>query len=167
MINGASKGYAMTGWRIGYLAAPVWIAKGCTKLQGQMTSGASSIAQMAAVEAFNGDQTCTQDMQKAFKQRQDLAFDLLTEIDGFKLKKPDGAFYFFPDVSALFGKSYNGQTINNPTDLSLYLLEEAKVATVTGVAFGDSNCLRLSYATSEEVMAEAISRIKQAVEKLK
>ncbi|MRT93700.1 pyridoxal phosphate-dependent aminotransferase [Ancylomarina sp. 16SWW S1-10-2] len=166
VINGVSKGYAMTGWRIGYLAAPLWIAKGCTKLQGQMTSGASSIAQMAAVEAFNGDQTCTQDMKKAFKQRQDVAFDLLSEIDDFKLKKPDGAFYFFPDVSSLFGKSYNGQTINNPTDLSLYLLEEAKVATVTGVAFGDSNCLRLSYATSEEIMAEAISRIKKAIEKL-
>jgi len=166
VINGVSKGYAMTGWRIGYLAAPLWIAKGCNKLQGQMTSGASSIAQMAAVEAFNGDQSCTQEMKKAFKQRQDIAFDLLNKIPEFKLKKPEGAFYFFPDVSTLFGKSYNSTSINNPTDLSLYLLEEARVATVTGEAFGAPDCLRLSYATSEKVMAEAISRIKLAIEKL-
>jgi len=166
VINGVSKGYAMTGWRIGYLAAPLWIAKGCNKLQGQMTSGASSIAQMAAVEAFNGNQSCTQEMKKAFKQRQDIAFDLLSKIPEFKLKKPEGAFYFFPDVSTLFGKSYNSTSINNPTDLSLYLLEEARVATVTGEAFGAPDCLRLSYATSEKVMAEAISRIKLAIEKL-
>tara|TARA_R110001583_G_scaffold1202_5_gene10049 strand:- start:1642 stop:2835 length:1194 start_codon:yes stop_codon:yes gene_type:complete len=166
VINGVSKGYAMTGWRIGYLAAPLWIAKGCNKLQGQMTSGASSIAQMAAVEAFNGDQSCTQEMKKAFKQRQDIAFDLLSQIPEFKLKKPEGAFYFFPDVSTLFGKSYNSTSINNPTDLSLYLLEEARVATVTGEAFGAPACLRLSYATSEKVMTEAISRIKNAIEKL-
>ncbi len=166
VINGVSKGYAMTGWRIGYLAAPLWIAKGCNKLQGQMTSGASSIAQMAAVEALNGDQSCTKEMKKAFKQRQDIAFDLLSQIPEFKLKKPDGAFYFFPDVSTLFGKKWNGQSINNPTDLSLYLLEEARVATVTGEAFGAPDCLRLSYATSETIMTEAISRIKNAIEKL-
>jgi aspartate aminotransferase len=166
VINGVSKGYAMTGWRIGYLAAPLWIAKACNKLQGQMTSGASTIAQMAAVEALNGDQSCTQEMKKAFKQRQEVAFDLLSQISGFKLKKPDGAFYFFPDVSTLFGKKWNDQTINTPTDLSLYLLEEARVATVTGEAFGAPSCLRLSYATSEKVMTEAISRIKLALEKL-
>ncbi len=166
VINGVSKGYAMTGWRIGYLAAPLWIAKGCNKLQGQMTSGASSIAQMAAVEALNGDQSCTKEMKKAFKQRQDIAFDLLSQIPEFKLKKPDGAFYFFPDVSTLFGKKWNGQSIDSPTDLSLYLLEEARVATVTGEAFGAPACLRLSYATSEKVMTEAISRIKNAIDKL-
>jgi aspartate aminotransferase len=166
VINGVSKGYAMTGWRIGYLAAPLWISKGCNKLQGQMTSGASSIAQMAAVEALNGDQSCTKEMKKAFKQRQDIAFDLLSQIREFKLKKPDGAFYFFPDVSTLFGKKWNDQTISNPTDLSLYLLEEARVATVTGEAFGAPDCLRLSYATSEKVMTEAISRIKLALDKL-
>ena len=122
VINGVSKGYAMTGWRIGYLAAPLYIAQACTKLQGQTTSGASTIAQMAAVEALNGDQSCTQEMKKAFKQRQEVAFDLLSQISGFKLKKPEGAFYFFPDVSELFGKKWNDQTINTPTDLSLYLL---------------------------------------------
>ena len=166
IINGVSKGYAMTGWRIGYIAAPLWVAQACSKLQGQMTSGASSIAQMASVEAFNGDQSCTQEMKKAFKQRRENAFDLLKEIPGFEINKPDGAFYFFPDVSKLFGKSCNGQMINNPTDLSLYLLEKAKVATVTGEAFGEPNCLRLSYATSEEIMTEAISRIKNALDKL-
>jgi len=166
VINGVSKGYAMTGWRIGYIAAPLWIAQACTKLQGQMTSGASAIAQMASVEALKGDQSCTLDMKKAFKQRREAAFDLLKKIPGFQINKPDGAFYFFPDVSNLFGKSCNGSSINNPTDLSLFLLEEAKVATVTGEAFGAPNCLRLSYATSEERMAEAISRIKVAIEKL-
>lgn len=166
VINGVSKGYAMTGWRIGYLAAPLWISKACNKLQGQITSGASTIAQMAAVEAFNGDQSCTLEMKKVFKQRQKIAFDLLSQIPEFKLNKPDGAFYFFPDVSALFGKKWNDKTINTPTDLSLYLLEEARVATVTGEAFGAENCLRLSYATSEKIMTEAIARIKQAVGKL-
>ena len=166
IINGVSKGYAMTGWRIGYIAAPLWIAQACTKLQGQMTSGASTIAQMASVEAFNGDQMCTQEMKTAFKQRREVAFELLSEISGFEIKKPDGAFYFFPEVSKLFGKKWNGQTINNPTDLSLYLLEEAKVATVTGEAFGAPDCLRLSYATSEEIMKTAISRIKKAIEQL-
>jgi len=166
IINGVSKGYAMTGWRIGYIAAPLWIAQACTKLQGQMTSGASTIAQMASTEALKGDQSCTLEMKRAFKQRRELAFDLLTQIPGFEIKKPDGAFYFFPDVSKLFGKSCNGTSINNPTDLSLYLLDEAKVATVTGEAFGAPDCLRLSYATSEETMAKAISRIKSAIEKL-
>ncbi|MCZ4694711.1 pyridoxal phosphate-dependent aminotransferase [Ancylomarina euxinus] len=166
IINGVSKGYAMTGWRIGYIAAPIWIAQACTKLQGQMTSGASTIAQMASAEALKGDQSCTLEMKKAFKQRREVAFELLTKIPSFEIKKPDGAFYFFPDVSKLFGKSCNGIIINNPTDLSLYLLNEAKVATVTGEAFGAPDCLRLSYATSEEIMAEAISRIKSAIDKL-
>jgi len=166
IINGVSKGYAMTGWRIGYIAAPLWIAQACTKLQGQMTSGASTIAQMASVEAFSGDQSCTQEMKKIFKQRREVAFEQLSLINGFDIKKPDGAFYFFPDVSKLFGKSWNGTSINTPTDLSLFLLEEANVATVTGEAFGAPECLRLSYATSETIMAEAISRIKNAIEKL-
>ena len=166
IVNGVSIGYAMTGWRIGYIAAPIWIAQACTKLQGQMTSGASTIAQMASTEALKGDQSCTRDMKKAFKQRREVAFELLTKIPSFEINKPDGAFYFFPDVSKLFGKSYNGTIINNPTDLSLYLLAEAKVATVTGEAFGAPDCLRLSYATSEEIMAEAISRIKIAIDKL-
>jgi len=166
IINGVSKGYAMTGWRIGYIAAPLWIAQACTKLQGQMTSGASTIAQMASVEAFSGDQSCTQEMKKIFKQRREVAFEQLSLINGFDIKKPDGAFYFFPDVSKLFGKSWNGTSINTPTDLSLFLLEEANVATVTGEAFGAPQCLRLSYATSETIMAEAISRIKNAIEKL-
>ena len=166
IINGVSKGYAMTGWRIGYIAAPLWIAQACTKLQGQMTSGASTIAQMASVEAFSGDQSCTQEMKKIFKQRREVAFEQLSLINGFDIKKPDGAFYFFPDVSKLFGKSWNGTSINTPTDLSLFLLEEANVATVTGEAFGAPECLRLSCATSETIMAEAISRIKNAIEKL-
>jgi len=167
VVNGVSKGYAMTGWRIGYIAAPLWIAQACTKLQGQMTSGASTIAQMASVAALNGDQTCTQEMKKAFRQRRDIALELLRQIPGFEIRVPNGAFYFFPKVSQLFGKSYKGFTIKNPTDLSLFLLEEASVATVTGEAFGAPDCLRLSYATSEGIMAEAISRIKYAVEKLK
>ena len=166
IINGVSKGYAMTGWRIGYIAAPLWIAQACTKLQGQMTSGASTIAQMASVEAFSGDQSCTQEMKKIFKQRREVAFEQLSLINGFDIKKPDGAFYFFPNVSKLLGKSWNGTSINTPTDLSLFLLEEANVATVTGEAFGAPECLRLSYATSETIMAEAISRIKNAIEKL-
>ena len=156
----------MTGWRIGYIAAPLWIAQACTKLQGQMTSGASTIAQMASVEAFSGDQSCTQEMKKIFKQRREVAFEQLSLINGFDIKKPDGAFYFFPNVSKLLGKSWNGTSINTPTDLSLFLLEEANVATVTGEAFGAPQCLRLSYATSETIMAEAISRIKNAIEKL-
>lgn len=166
VINGVSKGYAMTGWRIGYIAAPLWIAQACTKLQGQMTSGASTIAQMASVAALNGDQSCTKKMKETFRQRRDIALKQLNQIPGFETREPKGAFYFFPKVSQLFGKSFGDYIINNPTDLSLFLLEEANVATVTGEAFGAPDCLRLSYATSEEVMSEAISRIKTAVEKL-
>jgi len=167
VINGVSKGYAMTGWRIGYIAAPLWIAKACGKLQGQMTSGASSIAQMASVAALEGDQSTTVAMREAFRKRRDLALAQLKEVPGFEIREPKGAFYLFPQVSQLFGKTNGSLTINNATDLSLYLLEDANVATVTGEAFGAPECLRLSYATSEEQMAEAIKRIKTAVEKLK
>ncbi|WP_321307338.1 pyridoxal phosphate-dependent aminotransferase [Marinifilum fragile] len=167
VINGVSKGYAMTGWRIGYIAAPLWIAKACGKLQGQMTSGASSIAQMASVSALDGDQSSVVSMRKAFKKRRDLALTQLKEVPGFEIREPKGAFYLFPQVNQIFGKSNGNITINTATDLSLYLLESANVATVTGEAFGAPECLRLSYATSEEQMAEAIRRIKSAIEKLK
>ena len=166
VINGVSKGYAMTGWRIGYIAAPLWIAKACGKLQGQMTSGASSIAQMASVAALDGDQSSVVSMRTAFKKRRDLALAQLKAVPGFEIREPKGAFYLFPQVSQLFGKSNGSVTINSSTDLSLYLLESANVATVTGEAFGAPECLRLSYATSEEQMAEAIRRIKSAIEKL-
>lgn len=167
VINGVSKGYAMTGWRIGYIAAPLWIAKACNKLQGQMTSGASSIAQIASVAALEGDQSTTVAMREAFQKRRDLALEQLRKVPGFETREPNGAFYLFPQVSQLFGKSNGTMTINNATDLSLYLLESANVATVTGEAFGAPECLRLSYATSEVQMAEAIRRIHLAVEKLK
>ncbi|WP_461629945.1 pyridoxal phosphate-dependent aminotransferase [Labilibaculum euxinus] len=167
VINGVSKGYAMTGWRIGYIAAPLWIAKACNKLQGQMTSGASSIAQIASVAALDGDQSTTVAMRKAFHKRRDLALEQIREVPGFETREPNGAFYLFPKVSQLFGKANGSYTINNSTDLSLFLLEDANVATVTGEAFGSPECLRLSYATSEEQMAEAICRIKASVEKLK
>jgi len=166
VINGVSKGYAMTGWRIGYIAAPLWIAKACGKLQGQMTSGASSVAQIASVAALDGDQSTTLSMRNAFHQRRDLALAQLREIPGFEVREPNGAFYLFPKVSQVFGKSNGSVSINSATDLSLYLLEKANVATVTGEAFGAPECLRLSYATSEEQMTEAIRRIKIAVEKL-
>lgn len=167
VINGVSKGYAMTGWRIGYIAAPVWISKACNKLQGQMTSGASSIAQIASVAALDGDQSTTIAMKDAFHKRRDLALAQLREVPGFETREPNGAFYLFPKVSELFGKANGSYTINTSTDLSLYLLEDANVATVTGEAFGSPECLRLSYATSEEQMAESIRRIKASIEKLK
>lgn len=167
VINGVSKGYAMTGWRIGYIAAPLWISKACNKLQGQMTSGASSIAQIASVAALDGDQSTTIAMKDAFHKRRDLALAQLREVPGFETREPNGAFYLFPKVSELFGKANGSYTINSSTDLSLYLLEDANVATVTGEAFGSPECLRLSYATSEEQMAEAIRRIKASIEKLK
>ncbi len=166
VINGVSKGYAMTGWRIGYIAAPLWIAKACSKLQGQMTSGASSIAQIASVAALEGDQSTTVAMRNQFHKRRDLALTQLREVPGFEVREPNGAFYLFPKVDQFFGKSNGSICINNATDLSVYLLEKANVATVTGEAFGAPECLRLSYATSEEQMAEAIRRIKNAVEQL-
>lgn len=167
VINGVSKGYAMTGWRIGYIGAPLWIAKAVTKLQGQFTSGACTIAQKAAEAALNaGSESCLE-MKKVFLKRRDLVLGLLKEINGLKLNVPQGAFYVFPEVSYFFGKSYQNHTINSSSDLALYLLETEYVATVGGDAFGSPECLRFSYATSEDTLVEAIKRIKRALEKLK
>ena len=167
IINGVSKAYAMTGWRVGYIAAPLWIAKATNKLQGQYTSGASSIAQKASVAAYNGDQSCVQEMRKAFLRRRDLGIRLLKEIPDIKVNIPQGAFYLFPKVDAFFGKSWGNYTIHNVGDLAMYLLEVGHVATVGGAAFGAPTCLRLSYATSDEKLTEAIGRIKMALAKLK
>lgn len=162
-VNGVSKAFAMTGWRIGYIGAPTWIAKGCTKLQGQVTSGANAIAQRSVITALEAPVSKIQFMIDEFHQRRDLVLQLLGEIDGFKLNIPEGAFYVFPDISSFFGKTLNGITINNASDFALYLLEQANVATVTGEAFGNPNCIRISYAASEKELKEAISRIKAAV----
>ncbi|MBE9468431.1 MAG: pyridoxal phosphate-dependent aminotransferase [Bacteroidetes bacterium] len=166
IVNGVSKSYAMTGWRIGYIGAPKWIAQACKKLQGQITSGASSISQKAACAALNGGLDTVYEMKEVFRKRRDLVFKLLSEIRGIKTFVPDGAFYFFPDISFFFGKSVDKITINNATDLCMYLLNNAHVATVTGSAFGDPNCIRLSYATSEDNIIEALKRIKTALDKL-
>jgi aspartate aminotransferase len=166
VINGVSKAYAMTGWRIGFIAAPLWIAKACNKLQGQYTSGPSSIAQKASVAAFSGDQTCVEEMRQAFLRRRDLIAGLCREIPGIKLNVPQGAFYIFPEVSHYYGKSVGGRKIDNSADLAMYLLEEGHVATVGGAAFGAPECIRLSYATSDENIIEAIKRIKEALSKL-
>ncbi|NOQ75686.1 MAG: aminotransferase class I/II-fold pyridoxal phosphate-dependent enzyme [Crocinitomix sp.] len=165
-INGVSKAFAMTGWRVGYIGAPKAIAAACGKIQGQYTSGTCSIGQRAAKKAVETDPTEIQFMVDAFKSRRDLVLRLLGEIDGVKINVPEGAFYVFPDISSFFGKSVNGRTIANANDMSLYLLDEALVALVTGDAFGDPDCIRLSYATSEEILTEAIARIKRALEKL-
>ena len=162
-VNGVSKAFAMTGWRIGYIGAPVWVAKACNKLQGQVTSGANAIAQRAVITALEAPVSKIDYMIKAFHQRRDLVLKLLAAIPGFKLNVPEGAFYVFPDISEYFGKTLRGKTINNASDFSLYLLEEAGVATVTGEAFGDSNCIRISYAASEESLKEAIRRISEAL----
>lgn len=162
-VNGVAKAFAMTGWRIGYLGAPEAIAKACTKMQGQVTSGANSIAQRATIAAVDADPSVLNYMVEAFHKRRDLVVGLMKDIPGFKLNMPEGAFYVFPDVSFYFGKTLNGFTVNNAEDFSMYLLEHANVATVTGDAFGNPNCLRLSYATSEEQLIEAIRRIKEAV----
>ncbi len=167
VVNGVSKAYAMTGWRIGFIAAPLWIAKACNKLQGQYTSGASSIAQKAAVAAFSGDQTCVEEMRKAFLRRRDLVIGLCKEIPGMKLNVPEGAFYLFPEVSSYYGKSAGDRKINDAADLAMYLLEVGHVATVGGKAFGAPECLRFSYATSDENLVEAIRRIKEALAALK
>ncbi|MDO4496885.1 MAG: pyridoxal phosphate-dependent aminotransferase [Bacteroidales bacterium] len=169
IINGVSKAYAMTGWRIGFCAAPTYIAKAVTKLQGQYTSGCSSIAQKAAEAAYNGSQQCVEDMRVAFERRRDLIFDLVQQIPGFRLdKKPQGAFYVFPDVTALFGKQTPaGKTIANADDLAMYLLEEGHVAGVSGAAFGADECIRFSYATADDRITEAMARVKAAVEALK
>lgn len=163
-VNGMSKAFAMTGWRIGYMGAPEWIAKACTKVQGQITSGANAIAQRASIVALKAPKSKIQYMVDEFKRRRDLVLQLLSEIDGFKLNVPEGAFYVFPDVSSFFGKTLRGRNIHNATDFSLYLLEEAMVATVTGEAFGDANCIRFSYAASEEDLREAIRRIKESLQ---
>ncbi|MEG1544638.1 MAG: pyridoxal phosphate-dependent aminotransferase [Tannerellaceae bacterium] len=167
VINGVSKAYAMTGWRIGFIAAPVWIAKACNKLQGQYTSGASSIAQKASVAAFSGDQSCVGEMRAAFLRRRNLVVDLCKDIPGIEMNVPQGAFYLFPKVDSYYGKSADGRKINNAGDLAMYLLEVGHVATVGGAAFGAPECLRFSYATSDENLVEAIKRIKTALAALK
>jgi len=162
-INGVSKGYAMTGWRIGYLAAPIWIAKACIKLQGQMTSGASSIAQRAALEAVRSGDSFAGEMRQVFRRRRDLVVAGLKSIRGMKTNEPSGAFYVFPEVSALFGKSAGDIPIRDACDLSMYLLEKAHVSVVPGDAFGDPACIRLSYATSDKKLEEALDRMKNAI----
>jgi len=162
-VNGVSKAFAMTGWRIGYIGAPAWVAKGCTKLQGQVTSGANAIAQRAVITALEAPVEKIRYMIDEFHKRRDLVLALLGDIDGFVLNVPQGAFYVFPDVSSFFGKTLKGKKIENASDFSLYLLEEALVATVTGEAFGNPNCIRISYAASEKELREAMARIKAAV----
>lgn len=162
-VNGVSKAFAMTGWRIGFIGGPEKIARACNKMQGQITSGANCIAQRAVITALNASPTSVKYMIDEFKIRRDLILNLLSEIEGFKSNIPDGAFYVFPDVTHFFGKTIKGHTINNATDFSLFLLEEALVATVTGEAFGNPNCIRISYAASQDQIIEAIKRIKAAV----
>lgn len=167
IVNGVSKAYAMTGWRIGYIAAPLWLAKELNKLQGQYTSGASSIAQKAAEAAYCGPQDCVETMRQAFERRRDLITNLLSEIPGLKVNKPQGAFYVFPEVSALFGKRNGDTVINDAGDMALYLLDEAHVASVSGDAFCAPGYLRMSYATSDDNLRKAAARIKEAIAKLK
>ena len=162
-VNGVSKAFAMTGWRIGFLGGPEKIARACNKMQGQITSGANCIAQRAVITALEASPSKVQYMIDEFKVRRDLILNLLKDIDGFSCNTPEGAFYVFPDVSALFGKTFKGKQINNATELSLFLLEEALVATVTGEAFGNPNCIRISYAASHEQIVEAVQRIKNAL----
>ena len=162
-VNGVAKAFAMTGWRIGYIGAPEFIAKACTKMQGQVTSGANSIAQRATITAVDADPSVLNEMVSAFKSRRDLVVRLIKEIPGLKINVPEGAFYVFPDVSSFFGKTLRGTLINNADDFSMYLLSEANVATVTGDAFGNGNCIRFSYATSEEILTEAMRRIKEVL----
>ncbi len=166
IVNGVSKAYAMTGWRIGYLAAAEWIVKGCNKLQGQYTSGPCSVSQIASLEAYNGSQEAVESMRQAFLRRRDLIVKLTKEIPGLEVNVPEGAFYLFPKCSSFYGKSYNGNTINNSDDLAMYLLTEAHVATVGGSSFGSPECFRMSYATSDENIIEATRRIKEALAKL-
>ncbi|HBT84406.1 MAG: pyridoxal phosphate-dependent aminotransferase [Fermentimonas sp.] len=166
VVNGVSKGYAMTGWRIGWIAAPQWIASACSMLQGQYTSGPSSISQKAAVAAYTGDQSCVAEMRTAFERRRNLVVEMLNEIPGLNVNNPMGAFYIFPECKSFIGKSYNGKNMNSATDIAMYLLEEAHVACVGGDAFGAPGCIRISYATSDENIKNAIARIKIALEKL-
>ena len=167
IVNGVSKAYAMTGWRIGFIAAPEWIVKGCNKLQGQYTSGPCSVSQKAAEAAYTTSQECVETMRKAFERRRDLIVELAKEIPGLEVNCPQGAFYLFPKCSGFYGKSYEGKTINNSTDLAMFLLEEGHVATVGGDAFGDPECFRMSYATSDDNIREAMRRIKETLAKLK
>ncbi len=167
LINGVSKAYAMTGWRIGFIAAPEWIVKGCNKLQGQYTSGPSSISQKAAEAAWNGPQECVNEMRKAFERRKDLIVRLAKEIPGLEVNNPQGAFYLFPKCSSYFGKTNGNRVINNSTDFAMYLLEVGHVATVGGDAFGSPECFRMSYATSDENIKEAMRRIKNVLAELK
>ena len=167
ICNGVSKAYAMTGWRIGWVAAPEWIIKGLNKLQGQYTSGTSSVSQMAALAAYEGDQGCVEDFRKAFQRRRDLIVSLAKEVPGLEVNVPEGAFYLFPKCSSYFGKTDGKHVINNSTDFALYLLEEGHVATVAGDAFGSPDYFRMSYATSDDNIIEALSRIKEVLLKLK
>lgn len=167
IINGVSKAYAMTGWRLGWMAAPQWIASACNKLQGQYTSGASSIAQKAAEAAYLGDQECVDEMRQAFTRRRDLIVKLASDIEGFRVNKPEGAFYLFPECSYYIGKSYNGKTIDSSADLAMFLLEEGHVACVGGLAFEAPDYIRFSYATSDENIIEAMRRVKETLAKLK
>lgn len=165
-VNGFSKGYAMTGWRVGYICAPKWIAGACNKMQGQFTSGVCGIAQRAALAALTGDIEPTKKMAEVYQSRRKLVLDLIAEIPGMKANHPEGAFYVFPDVSFYFGKSNGEHKINDASDLSMYLLNEAKVSVVTGIAFGSPGCVRISYAASDEELKEALKRIKEALSKL-
>ena len=167
IVNGVSKAYAMTGWRIGYIAAPEWIVKGCNKLQGQYTSGPCSVSQKAAEAAYTLDQECVETMRQAFQRRRDLIVELAKDIPGLEVNVPEGAFYLFPKCSSFFGKTDGKHTISNSTDFAMYLLEEGHVATVGGVAFGDPECFRMSYATSDDNIREAMRRIKETLAKLK
>jgi aspartate aminotransferase len=166
LVNGVSKGYAMTGWRLGYIAAPVWITKAVTKLQGQFTSGAAAVAQIASITALTSDHGPTEAMNKAFKRRRDLVLQHLERIDGVKCSVPGGAFYVFPDMSAYFGKSVGGKEIKDSDDLCMYLLESGHIATVPGSAFGAPDCIRISFANSDENLEKAMERLKNALEKL-
>ena len=166
VVNGVSKGFAMTGWRLGYMAGPLWLAKACAKFQGQITSGANSIAQRAAIAAVEADPNRIQPMVDTFRSRRDLILDLLKDIPGLKTSVPSGAFYVLPDVSSYFGKSFNGTTVSNAEDLAMFLLQEGRVALVEGSAFGVPKCLRISYANSEDQIQNGIERIKEALAKL-
>lgn len=167
IVNGVSKAYAMTGWRIGFIAAPEWIVKGCNKLQGQYTSGPCSVSQKAAEAGYTTSQECVETMRKAFERRRDLIVSLAKEIPGLEVNCPQGAFYLFPKCSSFYGKSYEGRKIETSTDLAMFLLEEGHVATVGGDAFGDPECFRMSYATSDDNIREAMRRIKETLAKLK
>jgi len=166
-VNGFSKGFAMTGWRVGYISAPIWMAKACSKMQGQFTSGTCSIAQRAALAGLIGDMTPTIEMGKAYLKRRDMVLEMLKEIPGLITPTPEGAFYIFPDISSYFGKSDGNSTINTASDMSLYILDEALVSTVTGDAFGAPNCIRISYAAADDDLVEAVKRIKGVLAKLK